>query len=246
MSHAARIFRYSIPGGLFQIVVALWPGIDWLQRDDASFLHGTGGVASVVLAALIAAAFPLGFLITNLSYTPGIRHMFKSVDDKSLVDGAGVPVRFIDGDGIETDHAAIAMFLVDRAAADPTSSVVGERALAWRDLRETLRDAVLALLFSGVVVGVSGVRMGGSTVVLAAYEIMLFLVGVALWFGHRRVTGLYDQYRRLLVANATNSKNSTKEQMTSPPQGGLVCRLVETEESVPPATRVTVPTYAVS
>ncbi len=184
------------------MVVALWLGIDWLLRVEASLLHRTGDVAGGVFAMFIAAAFPLGFLITNLGHTPGIRHMFKSVDDKSFVDGVGIPVHVIGGEGIKTDHTAMAMYLVDRAAAAPASSIVGERALAWRDLRETLRDAVLALLFSGVVVGVLGVGMSTSTVVLVTYEIVLFLVGMALWFGHRRVTGLYDQYRRLLVVNA--------------------------------------------
>ena len=66
MTEVGRLLRYAVPGGIFELLVGLWlvDAYDYLA-PLAVDLSGGGAVAAATL--LVAAAFPLGYLISVIA-----------------------------------------------------------------------------------------------------------------------------------------------------------------------------------
>lgn len=65
MSEFARLLRYAIPGGVFELLLAV--GIFVTHGDDTLQLKDIGMSGQVWVTLSVAAAFPLGFLISVMA-----------------------------------------------------------------------------------------------------------------------------------------------------------------------------------
>ena len=65
MSEFTRLLRYAIPGGVFELLLAV--GLFLTNGDEILQLKGIGMSGQVWITLSIAAAFPLGFLISVIA-----------------------------------------------------------------------------------------------------------------------------------------------------------------------------------
>lgn len=65
MSEFARLLRYAIPGGVFELLLAV--GLFLTRGDDTLQLKDIGQSGQVWVTLSVAAAFPLGFLISVIA-----------------------------------------------------------------------------------------------------------------------------------------------------------------------------------
>jgi len=192
MSEAARFFRYSVPGGLFELIVGFGllfdpnPFVD--LREFFSFDGGSGTAA--LIALLIASAFPLGFLISNATnaYRWGLRFAPRGPwywlelgrllprfawPEPAAKLSTHAPTR--DDPASHLANSASMTLENDRTFSKPGSELMQTRYLAWLDLLQALAQAAMAVVL-GVFVLISFLIVQGA---LALYDAVAHGGGIA-------------------------------------------------------------------
>ncbi len=206
MNETGRLLRYAIPGGLFELVLALW-----LIIDDRYVGYHILTVDSSIAALIAVASFPVGFLVSVVAAEMrwaetwprlpgpldwprrGAMRLLAWPPDQELSPLATALI----------DAVAETTFRTDQARE--RVPVISNRLQGLLDLMNGLANAVIALLAGwftvAFVVLITSIAEGTHwskerAATMAAFSFVVFVLVAIVSRGQRRVAGLEQRIER--------------------------------------------------